>query len=118
MVPLKEVSVSGVRPSLWLLFAADSVLLLTTCTNIAALLLSRATHRRQEIAVRLSLGATRSAVAAQMLIETGVLALAGGALVAKRLKCRERYTIGAPARRARCGRPKSVPDLNGDCATA
>jgi predicted permease len=78
--PLKEITVSGVRRSLWLLFGAVSVLLLITCTNIAALLLARAAHRRQEIAVRLSLGATRATVAAQMLTETGLLALAGSAV--------------------------------------
>ena len=77
---LKEVTVSSVRSSLWLLFGAVSVLLLITCTNIAALLLARATHRRQEMSVRLSLGATRAALAAQMLTETGVLALAGSAV--------------------------------------
>ncbi len=80
VMPLKEITVSGVRPSLWLLFGAVSVLLLITCTNIAALLLSRAAQRQQEIAVRLSLGATRATVAAQMLTETGMLALAGGAV--------------------------------------
>jgi predicted permease len=80
VVPLKEVTVSSVRSSLWLLFGAVSVLLLITCTNIAALLLSRAAHRRQEMSVRLSLGATRAALAAQMLTETGVLALAGSAV--------------------------------------
>ena len=80
VMPLKEITVSGVRPSLWLLFGAVSVLLLITCTNIAALLLARAAQRRQEIAVRLSLGATRAAVAAQMLTETGMLALAGSAV--------------------------------------
>jgi putative ABC transport system permease protein len=79
VMPLKEITVSGVRPSLWLLFGAVSVLLLITCTNIAALLLSRAAQRQQEISVRLSLGATRAAVAAQMLTETGMLALAGSA---------------------------------------
>ena len=82
---LKDVTVSSVRSSLWLLFGSVSVLLLITCTNIAALLLSRAAHRRQEMSVRLSLGATRAALAAQMLTETGVLALAGsgvGLLVA------------------------------------
>jgi putative ABC transport system permease protein len=80
VVPLKEVTVSSVRSSLWLLFGAVSVLLLITCTNIAALLLSRAAHRLQEMSVRLSLGATRASLAAQMLIETGVLALAGSAV--------------------------------------
>jgi putative ABC transport system permease protein len=78
--PLKETAVNSVRSSLWLLFGAVSVLLLITCTNVAALLLSRAAYRRQEITVRLSLGATRAAVAAQMLTETGVLALAGAGL--------------------------------------
>jgi putative ABC transport system permease protein len=79
VMPLKEITVGGVRPSLWLLFGAVSVLLLITCTNIAALLLSRAAQRQQEISVRLSLGGTRAAVAAQMLTETGMLALAGSA---------------------------------------
>lgn len=80
VMPLKEITVSGVRPSLWLLFGAVSVLLLITCTNIAALLLSRAAQRQREISVRLSLGATRATVAAQMLTETGMLALAGSAV--------------------------------------
>jgi len=80
VMPLKEITVSNIRASLWLLFGVVSVLLLITCTNIAALLLSRATQRRQEISVRLSLGATRATIAAQMLTETCVLALAGGAM--------------------------------------
>ncbi len=77
MVPLKETLVGGVRGSLWLLYGAVSVLLLIACTNIAALLLSRAAHRQREIAVRLSLGASRAAVTAQMVTETAVLALGG-----------------------------------------
>ena len=80
LVPLKEATVGGVRRSLWLVFSAVSVLLLIACTNIAALLLSRAAQYQHEISVRLSLGATRAAVAGQVLAETGVLALAGGAL--------------------------------------
>jgi putative ABC transport system permease protein len=78
VVPLKDSTTAGVGPSLWLLFAAVTVLLLIACTNIAALLLSRAAQRRQEIAVRMSLGASRSAVAAQLMTETAVLATAGG----------------------------------------
>src|SRR6185436_16655389 len=65
--------------TLWLLFAAVSVLLLIACTNIAALLLSRAARREQEIAVRYSLGASRGVVLLQLLTEAGVLALAGAA---------------------------------------
>jgi putative ABC transport system permease protein len=77
MEPLKETVVGTVRGSLWLLFASVSVLLLIACTNIAALLLSRAAGREQEIAVRLSLGSSRWAVALQVLTETGLLATLG-----------------------------------------
>lgn len=78
VTPLKHVTVTGVGSSLWMLFAAVTLLLLIACTNIAALLLSRAAARQQEIAVRISLGASRAAVAAQLLTETAVLAVAGG----------------------------------------
>src|SRR6266566_5510107 len=77
--PLKETMIGGARGTLSLLFAAVSVLLLIACTNIAALLLSRAARREQEIAVRYALGATRGAVLLQLLTEVGVLALAGAA---------------------------------------
>lgn len=80
IVPLKDTTVDGVRRSLWLLFGGVSVLLLITCTNIAGLLLARAAHRHQEIAVRLALGASRLAVAVQLLIETFVLSLAGASI--------------------------------------
>jgi putative ABC transport system permease protein len=80
ILPLKETAIGGIRSSLWLLFGAVTALLLITCTNVAALLLSRAVHRRQEMAVRVSLGATRRALAAQMLAETGAFAVAGTAL--------------------------------------
>jgi putative ABC transport system permease protein len=80
IAPLKETTVGGIRASLWVVFGGVSVLLLITCTNIAGLLLSRATHRRQEISIRLSLGASRVTVAMQLLVETFLLSLAGAAL--------------------------------------
>ena len=75
--PLKEITVGGVRRSLWILFGSASLLLLIACTNIAALLLSRSASRQHEIAVRFSLGASRTSVAAHLLTEVLVLALAG-----------------------------------------
>jgi predicted permease len=77
ILPLKEVVVANTGESLWLLFGAVSVLLLISCINIAALMLSRAAHRQREIAVRLSIGASRLGVAAQVLIEAALLAFAG-----------------------------------------
>lgn len=79
VAPYKESVIGGVRGSLWLLFGAVSVLLLIACTNIAALLLSRAARREQEVALRFSLGATRAVVAGQLLMETALLAFAGAA---------------------------------------
>jgi len=75
--PLKEAVVANTGESLWLLFGAVSLLLLISCINIAALLLSRAAHREREIAVRLSIGASRSGVVGQMLTETALLAVTG-----------------------------------------
>jgi putative ABC transport system permease protein len=77
--PYKETVIGGVRGSLWLSFGAVSVLLLIACANIAALLLSRATRREQEVALRFSLGASRAVVAGQLLTETALLAFAGAA---------------------------------------
>lgn len=80
MEPLKDTVVGSVRGSLWIVFGAVSVLALIAATNIAALLLARAARRNQEIAVRLSLGASRGSVLAQSFTETAVLAVAGTGL--------------------------------------
>jgi putative ABC transport system permease protein len=74
VAPSKEPAVASVRPSLWLLFGGVSVLLLITCTNVAALLLSRASARGHETSVRLSLGASPAAIRGQILAETALLA--------------------------------------------
>jgi putative ABC transport system permease protein len=80
IVPLKDRIVAGARGSLWLLFGSVAVLLLIACSNIAALLFARGAQREHEIAVRVSLGATRRTVLAQLLTEAFVLAFCGAAI--------------------------------------
>lgn len=77
-IPLREAIVGRQRPLLWLLLGSAAVLLLIACANAAQLLLARGLRRAREVAIRAAVGASRSRLIRQFLMEGIVLAACGG----------------------------------------
>jgi len=103
--PMQQRLTEDVRGSLWLLMGAVALVLLIAAANVGSLMLARGTGRVRELAIRGALGAGRSRLIRQLLVESLVLALLGGALGL--------MLAGAVMRVLDAHRPDSLPDYVG-----
>lgn len=78
--PLQEALTAGARPTLFVLLATSVLVLVIACANVVNLAVARLMRRERELALRASLGAGRARIVQQTLVESTLLAVAGGAL--------------------------------------